>query len=218
MRLAAPPDAVAERRRWGWRRSAVPLAVWAGVLAVNSALLGMFSVARTLGSCQSQTCWDAVVDSWRLVLAAHGAVALVAILVLALLRLRHPGVVQAGVVVLGVVAIAAFFVMAADAQGERDRPPALEASLARIHGAEGADLAGRDLSRQDFSGARMASADLHGADLTGADLTGADLTGADLSEAILNGADLTGATLRDADLNGAEHDATTSWPAGFRPP
>ncbi len=200
------------------RPAALPLLVWGGVLLATSALVGIFRVARTLGSCEARACWDAVVDSWLLVIAAHGAVAVAAALALALLPIRHPKGVTAIVAGLGVLAIAAFFVMAADAQGKRDRPPALEASLARIHGAEGADLSGRDLSGGDFSDARMAGADLHGADLTGANLAGADLTGADLSGAILYGADLTGANLRGVDLGGAEHDATTAWPEAFSPP
>ncbi len=202
----------------GVRPAVLPLLAWGGVLVATSALVGIFRVARTLGSCEARACWDAVVDSWLFVIAAHAAVAVVAALLLALFPLRHPKRVVAVVAGLGVLAIAALFVMAGDAQGKRDRPPALEASLTRIHGAEGADLAGRNLSGGDFSGARMAGADLHGADLTGANLAGADLTGADLSGAILYGTDLTRANLRGADLGDAEYDATTAWPAGFSPP
>jgi uncharacterized protein YjbI with pentapeptide repeats len=54
-------------------------------------------------------------------------------------------------------------------------------------------------------------------DLSHADLTLASLGNANLRGANLCGADFNGAWLPGTNLTGARYDATTRWPAGFRP-
>jgi hypothetical protein len=87
----------------------------------------------------------------------------------------------------------------------------------------GANLSGANLYGADLSGANLYRADLYGANLSRADLCSADLYGAnlsraDLSGANLSGANLSGANLSRADLSGTDHDSTTTWPKGFKPP
>nr|MCU0561573.1 pentapeptide repeat-containing protein [Desulfobacterales bacterium] len=121
------------------------------------------------------------------------------------------------------------------------------AALCRA-GLKGAELAGADLSGADLREANLSQTDLSGADLSYSNLTQANLSlanlvradlkfahlfrallrGADLRGADLQAADLTGADLRQANLSearltaeqaaGAVVDATTTLPAGVKPP
>lgn len=91
----------------------------------------------------------------------------------------------------------------------------------------GADLRGVNLEMADLSRCNLEDTVLHEADmaqarltranLAGVSLTGVDLTGADLANADLRGADLTDARLTRTNLSDVRYDASTAWPAAFRP-
>jgi uncharacterized protein YjbI with pentapeptide repeats len=93
-----------------------------------------------------------------------------------------------------------------------------------------ADMTDTTLVATNFSGADFSEANLTGADLRRANMTGARLSddrygtahssesGARLIHANLVGTDLTGADLTGADLDDVYYDASTRWPANYRPP